>query len=173
MQFLTKLIPSMKHCTSYDTNIHTLDGSSRLTGTFRIILLAVSSIVITALLFSCGSPGEQNARETVEEFITALRAGDFDALEEIAPFIAGLEEERRRELADHIDQFAEWNITDTEVHRSSARVRVEFRDGSRSTAIVFPLRSEDQKWIIEEMISFSTTIDVIPAEPSKNTTKDK
>ena len=52
-----------------------------------------------------------------------------------------------------------------QVQRHQARVTVRFSSEEREVDMVFPLEASDGTWHIQEQITFSTTIDIIPAEP--------
>jgi hypothetical protein len=133
--------------------------------TRRTLITLLPLIAVTALMLgACGAPGEEKARETVGQFITALERGDVEAMAEQAPFVNELSRDKRTALLDGFEKFERWQIEKVERRGSEARVSVTFHSPQESLDIVFPLEAEGDDWRINESFTFRTTIDFIPAE---------
>lgn len=123
-------------------------------------------IIITLLLvFSCSSPGRSAAEDVVQQFVEGLYAGDAESIRRAAPFFEELPQQQREQLYDNIEQFSAWHIKSVQINGGSATVLVEFSTEEASLQMQFPLKAQDDSWRIQETISYSSTIDFIPAEP--------
>jgi len=127
----------------------------------RLIYLFITIFVISA---SCTSPGEEKAAELVTRFIEGLYSRDVESVRQAAPFFAGLEEDQREKLYESVRENDSWELKTVEVKGRKAVVIVEFSQADSTVQMQFPLEARDGSWHIQEMISFSTTIDFIPAE---------
>ncbi len=101
----------------------------------------------------------------VQQFVEGLYAGDADSVSGAAPFFDELPQQQREQLYDQIGQFTSWNIKTVQIKGSSAAVLVEFSNEEATLQMQFPLKAQDDSWRVQETISYSSTIDVIPAEP--------
>lgn len=128
----------------------------------KLIYLCITIFMIFA---SCSTPGEEKAAELVTRFIQGLYIQDEEAVQQAAPFFAELEEGQREKLYDSVREYNSWELKTVEVKGRKAVAVVEFsKPDANKVQMQFPLEARDGSWHIQEMISFSTTIDFIPAE---------
>ena len=130
----------------------------------KTILLFSTALLLSALTLGCENPGEKEARLTVERFIAAMIDEDPETAGTYAPFVQELEEKKIERLYREFQSYENWRIKDFEAGGSRAEVPVEFRSDEKSIVIRFPLEAKGDSWRIRDRISFSTTIDFIPAE---------
>jgi len=123
------------------------------------------SIIALMLLFSCSSPGRSAAEDVVQQFVEGLYARDAESIRRTAPFFDELPQQQREQLYDSIEQFPAWDINSVQINGRSATVLVEFSKEEASLQMQFPLKAQDDSWRVQETISYSSTIDFIPAEP--------
>ncbi|MDZ7793942.1 MAG: hypothetical protein U5P10_09705 [Spirochaetia bacterium] len=123
------------------------------------------SIITFLLVFSCASPGRSAAENVVQQFVDGLYAGDAESIRRAAPFFDELPQQQREQLYDHIGQFSTYDIKTVQINGRSATVLVEFSNKETSLQMQFPLKAQDDSWRVQETISYSATIDFIPAEP--------
>jgi hypothetical protein len=123
------------------------------------------SIITLLLVFSCSSPGRSAAENVVQQFVEGLYAGDADSIRRAAPFFDELPQQQRQQLYDNIEQFSSWDVKTVQINGRSATVLVEFSSEKANLQMQFPLKAQDDSWRIQETISYSATIDFIPAEP--------
>lgn len=121
-------------------------------------------ILFIAICGACASPGKDTAERTVNRFIEGLYAKDVDAVVQAAPFFGEIEEKQKQKLYDTVQSFDSWEIENVKVKGSTAIVLVEFSKSDRQVQMQFPLEVRKDSWVIQETLSFSTTIDIIPAE---------
>ncbi len=128
----------------------------------KLVYLFISIFVIFA---SCTHPGEEKAAEVVVRFVEAFYSQDEESVQQTAPFFAELEEGKKEELYKSFREYNTWELKTVEVNGRKAVAVVEFSkpDGNK-VQMQFPLEARDGSWRIQEMVSFSTTIDFIPAE---------
>lgn len=136
---------------------------SLLRPVFSISRFAVAT-ALTLVLFSCAAPSEEQARETVREFVQALQIGNMEELSSFAPFIEDLDAPKKEKLHESFQDFEDWEIREVQIEGRKARVTAHFSSPENSVDIVFPLKSEGGRWVLEEKIRYRSTIDVIPAE---------
>ncbi|GEM_PF-6771997 len=117
-----------------------------------------------AICVACASPGKDSAERTVNRFIEGLYAKDADTVGRAAPFFGEIEEKQKQQLYDTVQTFDSWEIENVKVKGSSAIVLVEFSKSDSQVQMQFPLKARKDSWVIQETLSFSTTIDIIPAE---------
>lgn len=122
------------------------------------------SIVCLAVCTACASPGKDAARDTVTRFIEGLYTQDAEAVSRTAPFFDELDAAQKQSLYENIRGYEAWDVEAVQIKGSNAIVIVEFSNPEKQIQIQFPLHAQDDSWVIRERISFSTTIDVIPAE---------
>ena len=127
-------------------------------------IVVMTAVTVALLLFSCSAPSERQARAAVQSFVEAVRQGDMDRVSSIAPFMKELEVEKREKLRKNFQDFEEWSIGEVRIQGRKARVTAHFSSTENSIDIVFPLRAEGDRWMLEEKLRYRTTIDVIPAE---------
>jgi len=101
----------------------------------------------------------------VQQFVKGLYFRDAESIERAAPFFDELPQQQREQLYDHIEQFSAWDINSVQINGRSATVLVEFSNEEASLQMQFPLKAQDDSWRGQETISYSSTIDFIPAEP--------
>ncbi|MFW6208422.1 MAG: hypothetical protein ACOC7X_06915 [Spirochaetota bacterium] len=121
-------------------------------------------IIVVVLCAACSSPGESAAKKTVRRFVEGLYTQDADAIREAAPFYTEIDDDQKQQLYQNIRAYDSWNIEAVQVKGRSAVVIVEFSNPDENLQMQFPLEAQNNSWVIKEKISFSTTIDVIPAE---------
>ena len=126
--------------------------------------LLFTVIITTAICAACAAPGTQAAKKTVSRFVEGLYAQDAEAIGDVAPFFDKIKDAQKEQLYQNIRAYDSWNIEAVQVKGRSAVVIVEFSNSDQNLQLQFPLKAQNDSWIIQEKISFSTTIDVIPAE---------
>lgn len=82
----------------------------------------------------------------------------------MAPFFGEIPHSQKEQLFKNLETYDSWSIETVQIKGSSAVVLVEFSKPNAQVQMQFPLKSKDDAWVIQETISFSTTIDIIPAE---------
>lgn len=122
------------------------------------------TIIILILCAACSSPGKSAAENTVSQFVEGLYAQDAEAIRDAAPFFDEIDDAQKQQLYQNIRAYESWNIEAVQVKGRSAIVIVEFSKPDKNLQMQFPLEAQNDSWVIQEKISFSTTIDVIPAE---------
>ena len=123
------------------------------------------SVITLMLIISCSSPGRSAAEDVVQQFVEGLYFRDAESIERAAPFFDELPQQQREQLYDHIEQFSAWDINSVQINGRSATVHVAFSNEEASLRMQFPLKAQDDSWRVQETISYSSTIDFIPAEP--------
>lgn len=113
---------------------------------------------------ACSSPGKEAAGDVVGTFIEGLYARDTEAVLQVAPFFGEIGQSQREQLYKNIATYQSWNIEAVQIKGSSAIVSVQFSKPDSQVQMQFPLEAKNNSWVIQETISFSTTIDIIPAE---------
>ncbi len=127
--------------------------------------LTLLLIIVTAICIGgCSSPDKASAKRVVRQFIEGLYARDENAITQVAPFFNDIEKNQKENLYKNIDKFDSWNIDLVQKKNKNATVMVTFTDNNSETQLRFPLKAKGDSWIIREKISFTTTIDFIPAE---------
>ncbi len=119
---------------------------------------------MVVLCVACSSPGKEAASNTVTRFIEGLYAQDAETVRQAAPFFEEIDPAQKQQLYQNVQSYDAWKVEAVQVKGSSAVVIVEFSKPEKQIQMQFPLRAQDDAWVIQEKISFSTTIDVIPAE---------
>ena len=122
------------------------------------------SIIVLSVWVSCASPDKDTARNVVSTFVEGLYAQDTDAVLQVAPFFGEIPQSQKEQLYKNLQSYEEWSIEAVQIKGNSALVLVEFTKPDADVQMQFPLKAEDGTWVIQETISFSTTIDIIPAE---------
>lgn len=128
----------------------------------KIITLPIIALL---LVVSCASPGRSAAENVVQQFVEGLYAGDAESIRRTAPFFEDLPQQQREQLYESIEQFSSWEIKTVQINGRSATVLVEFSNEETTLQMQFPLKAQDDSWRIQETISYSSTIEFIPAEP--------
>jgi len=123
------------------------------------------SVITLMLIISCSSPGRSAAEDVVQQFVEGLYARDAELIRRAAPFFDELPQQQREQLYDNTEQFADWDIKSVQINGRSGTVHVASSNEEASLQMQFPLKAQDDSWRVQETISYSSTIDFIPAEP--------
>lgn len=95
----------------------------------------------------------------------ALFAGDTERVAEVAPALAAAGGPADLEaIFAAVAEFTEWSIEDVSRDGSSAVATVTLSAEEQTARIIVPLRLEDGRWLVEERISVTTTLDFVPLE---------
>ena len=127
----------------------------------KLLFITIITVILCA---ACSTPGKSAAEKTVSRFVEGLYAQDAEAIREAAPFFTQIDENQKQQLYQNIRAYDSWNIEAVQVKGRSAIVIVEFSSPEKNLQMQFPLKAQNDSWVIQEKFSFSTTIDVIPAE---------
>ena len=127
----------------------------------KLLFITIIALVVCA---ACSSPGKSAAEKTVSRFVEGLYAQDAEAIRDTAPFFFFFDKAQKQQLYQNIRAYDSWNIEAVQVKGRSAIVIVKFSSLEKNLQMQFPLEAQNDSWVIQEKISFSTTIDVIPAE---------
>lgn len=122
------------------------------------------SIAVLVTCLACSSPGKEAARNAVGTFVDGLYARDTDSVLQVAPFFGDIAQSEKEQLYKNIATYNSWEIVAVQIKGSSAIISVKFSKPDSQVQMQFPLEAKNDSWVIQETISFSTTIDVIPAE---------
>jgi len=127
----------------------------------RTIFILTGLIIFSA---SCTAGDHAEAEETVNTFIRALHSGNRTEAAAAAPFIDELTDEQMKRLQQAVQPYEKWEITEKVYKNRTAVFTLRFSSPSGSVNIQFPLAYRNNQWEIQEALTFSATIDVIPAE---------
>jgi hypothetical protein len=126
---------------------------------------AVGLLFSLAVLGSCTPADTGPPRTAAEELMRALCVGDSDRVAEVAPALAAAGGHADLEaIFAAVAEFTDWSIE--EVSRDGARAvaTVTLSAEGQTARIIVPLRLEDGRWLVEERISVTTTLDFVPLE---------
>lgn len=118
---------------------------------------------LVVILAACGNSKERQITETIERFSTAIADEDMAAIDDIAPVIGDAADTVIAELVRTLKRFSEWKVLSIQFDDDDAVASVELRASDRKVNFQVPLKYENGRWTIAEMLRVSQTIDVIPA----------
>ncbi len=98
--------------------------------------------------------------------MSAITKGNLQEASRYAPFLSDLDKGAAENLSEQMSRIDAWEVLEAQVRRRSAQVRVRIETEDGSTQILFPLRVKKGSWVIENEITYRTTIERIPAEPT-------